>query len=117
MSTFVESYDFSGKTLAAFCTSASSGFGSSDSLLKEATDSAIWLDGHRFSAGVSEEDVMLHVEQFFRIGKKLFHIAKRSAARTWALRAVAAALSVYGMVFALETRKLEKMETGASNQV
>lgn len=58
MSTFVESYDFSGKTLAAFCTSASSGFGSSDSLLKEATDSSIWLDGHRFSAVVSEEDVM-----------------------------------------------------------
>lgn len=58
MSTFVESYDFSGKTLAAFCTSASSGFGSSDSLLKEATDSAIWLDGHRFSAGASAEDVM-----------------------------------------------------------
>ena len=58
MSTFVESYDFSGKTLAAFCTSASSGFGSSDSALKEATDSAIWLDGHRFSAGASAEDVM-----------------------------------------------------------
>ena len=30
MSTFIESYDFSGKTLVAFCTSASSGFGSSD---------------------------------------------------------------------------------------
>lgn len=58
MSTFVESYDFSGKTLAAFCTSASSGFGSSDSALKEATDSAIWLDGYRFSAGASAEDVM-----------------------------------------------------------
>lgn len=58
MSTFVESYDFSGKTLAAFCTSASSGFGSSDSALKEAAGSAIWLDGHRFSAGASAEDIM-----------------------------------------------------------
>ena len=58
MSTFVESYDFSGKTLVAFCTSASSGFGSSDSALKSATGTATWLDGHRFSAGASAEDVL-----------------------------------------------------------
>ena len=58
MSTFMESYDFSGKTLAAFCTSASSGFGSSDSALREAAGSAVWLDGQRFSAGASAEDVM-----------------------------------------------------------
>ncbi len=58
MSTFVESYDFSGKTLAAFCTSASSGFGSSDSTLKSVTGGAKWLDGHRFSAGASAEDVL-----------------------------------------------------------
>lgn len=58
MSTFVESYDFSGKTLAAFCTSASSGFGSSDSALRESAGTAIWLDGHRFSADASAEAVM-----------------------------------------------------------
>ncbi len=58
MSTFVESYDFSGKTLAAFCTSASSGFGDSDSALKEATGGAVWLSGKRFSAGASAEEVM-----------------------------------------------------------
>ena len=58
MSTFMESYDFSGKTLAAFCTSASSGFGSSDSALRSAADGANWLDGHRFSAGASADDVM-----------------------------------------------------------
>lgn len=58
MSTFVESYDFSGKTLAAFCTSASSGFGSSDSALRESAGTAIWLDGRRFSADASAEDVM-----------------------------------------------------------
>lgn len=58
MSTFVESYDFSGKTLVAFCTSASSGFGSSDSALKSATGTATWLDGRRFSAGASAEDVL-----------------------------------------------------------
>lgn len=58
MSTFIESYDFSGKTLAAFCTSASSGFGSSDSALREATDSSTWLDGIRFSSGASDEEIL-----------------------------------------------------------
>lgn len=41
MSTFVESYDFSGKTLVTFCTSASSGFGRSDAALRSATEEAI----------------------------------------------------------------------------
>lgn len=58
MSTFIESYDFSGKTLAAFCTSSSSGFGSSDSALREAADSAAWLDGIRFSSGASSEEIL-----------------------------------------------------------
>ena len=58
MSTFIESYDFSGKTLAAFCTSASSGFGSSDSALRSAASGATWLDGHRFSAGASADEVL-----------------------------------------------------------
>ena len=58
MSTFIENYDFSGKTLAAFCTSASSGFGSSDSALREAADSATWLDGIRLSGGASSEEIL-----------------------------------------------------------
>lgn len=58
MSTFIENYDFSGKTLAAFCTSASSGFGSSDSALKEATDAAAWLDGIRFSSSALSEEIL-----------------------------------------------------------
>ena len=58
MSTFMESYDFSGKMLAAFCTSASSGFGSSDSALREAADSASWLDGIRFSSGASDQEIL-----------------------------------------------------------
>ncbi len=57
MSTFIESYDFSGKTLAAFCTSASSGFGSSDKALRSAATGAKWLTGHRFSAGASADDI------------------------------------------------------------
>ena len=57
MSTFIESYDFSGKTLTAFCTSASSGFGNSDSALRSVANGASWLDGHRFSAGASADEV------------------------------------------------------------
>lgn len=58
ISTFVESYDFSGKTLAAFCTSGGSGFGSSDAALRSAADGATWLDGQRFSADASAEEVL-----------------------------------------------------------
>ena len=58
MSTFIESYDFTGKTLVAFCTSGSSGFGRSDEALRSAAGGATWLEGHRFSAGASADDVM-----------------------------------------------------------
>ena len=56
ISTFLESYDFSGKTMIPFCTSHSSGIGSSaDDLHILCADSAVWLDGRRFEAGTSKE--------------------------------------------------------------
>lgn len=58
MSSFVENCDLAGKTVVPFCTSASSGFGSSASALKEATPDAIWLEGARFSGNASAEDVL-----------------------------------------------------------
>lgn len=58
MRTFVESYDFSGKTVIPFCTSASSGIGSSASDLEALTSGAAWLEGHRFSGSDSEATVM-----------------------------------------------------------
>ncbi len=58
MSTFIESYDFSGKTLAAFCTSGSSGFGSSDAALREAAPDASWKEGKRFSADASAQELL-----------------------------------------------------------
>lgn len=58
MRTFVESYDFSGKTVIPFCTSASSGIGSSASDLKVLTSGATWLEGQRFSGSDSEAEVM-----------------------------------------------------------
>lgn len=58
VSTFMESYDFSGKTIIPFCTSGGSGIGSSASNLEELTSGATWLDGQRLHGGDSENTVM-----------------------------------------------------------
>jgi len=57
MSTFVESYDLSGKTIVPFCTSASSSIGSSADNLAALTSGANWLDGQRFDGGASVDDI------------------------------------------------------------
>lgn len=58
ISTFLESYDFSGKTIVPFCTSGSSGIGSSATSLRSLTSyTATWLDGSRFSGSVSQSAV------------------------------------------------------------
>lgn len=62
INTFVESYDFDGKTIVPFCTSGSSGFGSSDAALKDAAEGAEWIDGERFSADASDEDIFEWVD-------------------------------------------------------
>ena len=53
ISTFLESYDFSGKTIVPFCTSGSSGIGSSAANLHSLTSGANWMDGWRFGGGTS----------------------------------------------------------------
>ena len=59
ISTFLESYDFSNKTLVTFCTSASSGLGSSASNLYGLVPSSVkWLESRRFAIGASKEDVV-----------------------------------------------------------
>ncbi len=55
VSTFLESYDFSGKTIVPFCTSGSSGF--SDRGLRALTSGANWLTGCRFAGGAGREAV------------------------------------------------------------
>ena len=57
LDTFVESYDFSGKIIVPFCTSASSGLGSSASQLESLTEGAQWLAGQRFSGNSSREEI------------------------------------------------------------
>lgn len=54
---FVESNDFTGKTVIPFATSASSGLGQSGELLAEMAGTGDWLEGQRFRSSVSEEDV------------------------------------------------------------
>lgn len=58
VSTFVESYDFSGKTIIPFCTSGGSGIGSSASNLEQLTTDALWMEGRRFSGSDSQDTVM-----------------------------------------------------------
>ena len=55
--TFLESYDFSGKTVIPFATSSSSGMGQSGSLLADMAGTGEWQEGQRFSSGVSSDDV------------------------------------------------------------
>lgn len=58
ISTFLESYDFSGKTVVPFCTSSSSGIGTSVSRLEQLAGGASWLDGQRFNGRESQDAVM-----------------------------------------------------------
>ncbi len=55
--TFLESYDFSGKTIVPFCTSGSSGIGSSATNLHSLAGGATWLSGKRFSSSPSKSEV------------------------------------------------------------
>lgn len=58
ISTFLESYDFSGKTIIPFCTSHSSGIGSSDTDLHAlCSDNTNWVKGKRFSSDTSQKDI------------------------------------------------------------
>lgn len=58
LSTFVESYSFSGKTIVPFCTSGGSGVGSSAKNLERLTDGAVWLPGTRLDGGESSDSVV-----------------------------------------------------------
>lgn len=57
INTFLESYDFSGKTIVPFCTSGSSDISQSESNLKAVYSDAKWLDGKRFSSSTSKSEI------------------------------------------------------------
>lgn len=55
--TFLESYDFSGKTVIPFCTSGSSGISGSEKNISSLTEIGNQLSGKRFSSDATEKDV------------------------------------------------------------
>lgn len=57
MDTFVESYDFTGKTVIPFCTSGSSDIGTTGDDLEANAGSGNWLKGKRFAGGTSQAEV------------------------------------------------------------
>lgn len=60
---FVETNDFSGKTVIPFCTSSSSGLGQSGQLLADMAGTGDWQEGQRFRSGASQEDVQSWIEE------------------------------------------------------
>lgn len=61
--TFLESYDFSGKTIIPFCTSHSSGIGSSDDNLHSLAATAEWKSGNRFAGGETAQQIQQWLEE------------------------------------------------------
>ena len=59
--TFLESYDFTGKTVVLFATSGGSGLGRTESALKPCAPSAVWKGGKLIN-GASESSLKLWVE-------------------------------------------------------
>ena len=58
VSTFMESYDFSGKTIVPFCTSGGSGVGSSTRNLEKLTIGASFVAGQRLNGNASRSTVV-----------------------------------------------------------
>lgn len=61
--TFLESYDFSGKMIIPFCTSHSSGVGSSDDNLHSLAATAEWKSGNRFEGGETAQQIQQWLEE------------------------------------------------------
>lgn len=62
--TFMESYDFTGKTVVPFATSGGSGLGDSYKNLQALAPGAKVINGERFSVSVSEEKLKAWAEGF-----------------------------------------------------
>lgn len=60
--TFLESYDFAGKIIVPFCTSNSSGLGSSDTDLHALSSQAVWKQGKRFRGNETKETIINWIE-------------------------------------------------------
>ncbi|MCR4615853.1 MAG: hypothetical protein K5756_06870 [Clostridiales bacterium] len=63
MNTFVEKYDFSGITVIPFCTSGTSGIGTSGDTLAQLAGSGSWLQGKRFPGSVEEAEISAWIDE------------------------------------------------------
>ena len=66
--TFLDEYDFSGKTIVPFCTSGSTGIAGSEGDLHALAESAAWKEGRRFSAGTTAQTVREWLEELQLLG-------------------------------------------------
>lgn len=62
LSTFVESCDLEGVRVIPFCTSGSSGIGSSADSLAEQAGVGAWLEGRRFDSGVPDSELQAWID-------------------------------------------------------
>ena len=62
INTFLESYDFRGKTVIPFATSGGSGMGDTNIVLRPACPGAVLKQGKRFAASVSEKEIQKWVQ-------------------------------------------------------
>ena len=62
LNTFLESYDFTGKTIVLFATSGGSGFGKSAAGLRSSTPGAKIVDGRMLNGRLNEADLKAWVE-------------------------------------------------------
>ena len=60
--TFLEGYDFTGKTVIPFATSGGSGMGKTDSILRAVCPAARWLPGKRLSSGASADELQKWID-------------------------------------------------------
>ena len=61
--TFLDDHNLNGKTIIPFCTSGSTGIESSLSTLKNYDKNVNWLDGKRFSASVTQDEITNWVKE------------------------------------------------------
>jgi flavodoxin len=69
--TFLETYDFSGKTIVPFCTSGSSGIGTSDTNLRALAPGISWMSGRRFSGSETKNGISQWIESLNINSKKI----------------------------------------------
>lgn len=63
INTFMESYDFAGKTVVTFCTSGSSDIGKSDVSLKASCAPSVrWIPGKRFGSGETKASLAVWIK-------------------------------------------------------